>query len=96
MDAMTFFRDQLMNYFSDEMDYEKAIAEMQAELLIHADYAELIQTALHRILSDDEFDCLEVVQWCANRHVDESPEKARAWLERLQRDLFRSCDSSAE
>jgi hypothetical protein len=90
IDAMTFFREQLMSYFSDESDYEKAVAEMRAELLIHAEYAELIRTALYRILTDDQFDCLEVVQWCANRNVDESPAKARDWLERLQRDLFRS------
>jgi hypothetical protein len=88
MDAMSLFRDALNTFFWDEIDYEKAIAEMRAEVLRRPKYAELIRTALHQILSADQFDGVTLVEWYANRWVEGSPAKAKEWLERLQADLF--------
>lgn len=77
--------NQLMSYFGDTGDYAEALASVQKSMQSRSETHRVFQEGLQIILSDNDFDWLKFVSYCANRNL-QTREAARAWLERLQED----------
>lgn len=80
-------KDQLMAYFG-QADEEAAIARLGEDVRTHAGTAHILRDGIPRVLDDPMFDCVGLVEGCANRSVHGSERAAREWLQALFKKLF--------
>jgi hypothetical protein len=80
-------KDQLMAYFG-QTDEQAAIAQLGEDVRTHAGTAHILKDGIAQVLDDWMFDCVGLVEGCANRNVQGSERKAREWLHALFVKLF--------
>jgi hypothetical protein len=81
------FCRQLSGYFGDGKSSD-SLALLRKDIAAYSETGRIFREGLDAILADPAFECLPFVQDCANRHVNDSEEQARAWLVELRRELF--------
>jgi len=80
-------KDQLMAYFGPA-DEQAAIARLREDVKTHTGTAHILRKGIAQVLEDPMFDCVGLVEGCANRNVRGSERAAREWLHDLFVKLF--------
>ncbi len=80
-------QEQLMAYFA-QPDEEAAIGRLRDDVGTNAGTARVFRDGIAQVLDDARFDCVGLVEGCANHKVNRSEREAREWLHALFKRLF--------